>query len=92
MDPAEAQATEGSTAQIEAGVHRQTRSDRWLRTSLVRRPRSRVYGIGIVVDRDGNATSQAQLRAYWLIMQYAAELAKRGPAEQERFYTLLRQA
>jgi len=27
-----------------------------------------------------------------LIMQYAAELAKRDPAEQERFYTLLRQA
>lgn len=27
--------------QIEAGVHRRARSDRWLRTSLVRRPRSR---------------------------------------------------
>jgi hypothetical protein len=47
---------------------------------------------GTLVDPDGNATTQRQLRAYWLIMQYAAELAKRDPAEQERFYTLLRQA
>lgn len=45
-----------------------------------------------LVDPDGNATTQAQLRAYWLIMQYAAELAKRDPAEQDRFYALLRQA
>lgn len=47
---------------------------------------------GTLVDPDGNATTQAQLRAYWLVMQYAAELAKRDPVEQERFYALLRRA
>jgi hypothetical protein len=37
MNPAEALAAEDSSTQIEAGVHRLARSDRWLRTSLVRR-------------------------------------------------------
>jgi hypothetical protein len=45
-----------------------------------------------LVDPDGNATSQIQLRAYWLIVQYAAELSKRDPIEYERFQSLLRQA
>jgi hypothetical protein len=40
----------------------------------------------------GNATSQAQLRAYWLIMQYASELARRNPADYKHFQSLLRQA
>ena len=45
-----------------------------------------------LVDPDGNATSQAQLRAYWLIMQYAAELARRDPADYQHFQSLLRKA
>jgi hypothetical protein len=45
-----------------------------------------------LVDPEGNATSQAQLRAYWLIMQYASELARRDPADYEHFQSLLRQA
>jgi hypothetical protein len=45
-----------------------------------------------IIDPEGNATSQAQLRAYWLIMQYAAELARRDPADYEHFRSLLRQA
>jgi hypothetical protein len=45
-----------------------------------------------LVDPDGNATSQRQLRAYWLIVQYASELSKRDPVEYERFHALLRQA
>jgi Phage protein len=47
---------------------------------------------GAIVDPEGNATSQAQLRAYWLIMQYAAELARRNPADYDHFQSLLRQA
>jgi len=45
-----------------------------------------------IVDPDGNATSQTQLRAYWLIVQYASELSKRDPIEYERFQSLLAQA
>jgi hypothetical protein len=45
-----------------------------------------------LVDPDGNATNQRQLRAYWLIVQYASELSKRDPIEYERFHALLRQA
>jgi hypothetical protein len=44
------------------------------------------------VDPEGNATSQAQLRAYWLVMQYASELARRNPADYEHFHSLLHQA
>jgi hypothetical protein len=47
---------------------------------------------GALVDPDGNATTQRQLRAYWLIVQYAAELSRRDPLEYERFHALLRQA
>jgi hypothetical protein len=39
-----------------------------------------------------NATSHAQLRAYWLIMQCAAELARRDPADYDHFQSLLRRA
>jgi hypothetical protein len=45
-----------------------------------------------IVDPDGNATTQAQLRAYWLIMQLAAELSRRDPVTYESFHSLLRQA
>ena len=29
-----------------------------------------------IVDPDGNVTTRGQLSAYWIIMQYAAELAR----------------
>jgi hypothetical protein len=45
-----------------------------------------------IVDPEGNETTQAQLRAYWLIMQYASELARRDPDAYEHFQSLLRQA
>jgi hypothetical protein len=47
---------------------------------------------GKLTDPEGNSTTQTQLRAYWIVMQYAAELAARDPDERERFYTLLRRA
>jgi len=47
---------------------------------------------GKIVDPDGNETTEAQLRGYWIMMQYAAELARRDPQERERFFALLRQA
>lgn len=47
---------------------------------------------GVIIDPEGNSTTQAQLRAYWLIMQYAAELARRDPQAYEHFQSLLRQA
>lgn len=43
-----------------------------------------------LVDPDGNVTTQAQLRAYWLVMQLAAELANRNPDDRARFLELLR--
>lgn len=45
-----------------------------------------------IVDPDGNSTTEAQLRGYWIMMQYAGELARRDPEEQERFFALLRHA
>ena len=44
-----------------------------------------------LVDPDGNSTTLHQLRAYWVIMQIAADQARRlGPADQDRFYEALR--
>jgi hypothetical protein len=44
-----------------------------------------------LVDPDGNSTTLHQLQAYWVIMQIAADQARRlGPAEQDRFYEALR--
>jgi hypothetical protein len=31
---------------------------------------------GAIIDPDGNVTTREQLAAYWIIMQYAAELAR----------------
>lgn len=43
---------------------------------------------GAIVDPDGNETTRAQLHGYWLIMQFAREIAReRGPdayAESQR--------
>jgi hypothetical protein len=47
---------------------------------------------GKLIDPEGNSTTQAQLRAYWIVMQYAAELARRDPADYDLFQTLLRRA
>ena len=57
-------------------------------------PPGRAGGCGNdrIVDPEGNETTQAQLRAYWLIMQYAADLARRDPRSYEHFQALLRQA
>ena len=47
---------------------------------------------GKLIDPEGNSTTQAQLRAYWIVMQYAAELARRDRADYDLFQTLLRRA
>lgn len=47
---------------------------------------------GALVDPDGNATTQTQLRAYWIIVQLAAELASRDPRSHGRLHELLRTA
>lgn len=44
---------------------------------------------GVIVDPEGNVTTQAQLRAYWLLLQYAGELARRDPVERDRFWAIL---
>lgn len=47
-----------------------------------------------LVDPDGNVTTRAQLTAYWIIMQYAAELARddRETSAAEGLRALLRRA
>lgn len=47
---------------------------------------------GAIIDPDGNTTTEAQLRAYGLVMQLAADLARRDPATAEEFRRLLRRA
>jgi hypothetical protein len=43
-----------------------------------------------IVDPDGKATTHAQLQGYWLIMQFAAELAREaGPSAHLEFHRLL---
>lgn len=43
-----------------------------------------------LVDPDGNETTRAQLHGYWLIMQYAREIAReRGPDAYAEFVKLL---
>lgn len=43
---------------------------------------------GTIVDPEGNATTQAQLRAYFLIYQFCSELARRDDATLETFERL----
>jgi hypothetical protein len=44
-----------------------------------------------LVDPEGQVVTVAQLRAYWIVMQLAAEYARLlGPAQQERFYEALK--
>jgi hypothetical protein len=47
---------------------------------------------GVLTDPEGNSTSQTQLRAYWLVMQLAADLASRDPESRQRYWDLLRSA
>ena len=47
---------------------------------------------GSLVDPDGNSTTRNQLRAYWLVMQLAAELANRNPADRRLYDDILRLA
>jgi hypothetical protein len=47
---------------------------------------------GVLTDPAGNSTTQTQLAGYAVIMQYAAELARRDPAAQEGFLHLLKRA
>lgn len=43
----------------------------------------------VLVDPEGNATSQGQLRAYYLVYQLAAELARDRPEARRRFDDIL---
>jgi hypothetical protein len=44
-------------------------------------------------DPEDRAVTLGQLRAYWIVMQLAAEFARLlGPAQQERFYEALKNA
>ena len=45
-----------------------------------------------LVDPDGNQTSRDQLRAYWIVMQFARELASRDKATEAEFWQLLKSA
>ncbi|MGA8708257.1 MAG: hypothetical protein WB646_14870 [Steroidobacteraceae bacterium] len=43
-----------------------------------------------MIDPDGATLTVGQLRAYWIVMQLAAELARKaGPEAQERHYRAL---
>lgn len=43
-----------------------------------------------LIDPDGATLTVGQLRAYWIVMQLAAELARKaGPEAQERHYRAL---
>ena len=47
---------------------------------------------GKLLDPDGNETTQGQLRAYWLILQLARELAANDSKALEEFRRILRSA
>ena len=47
---------------------------------------------GALADPEGNATTQGQLRAYYLVMQLAADLALRDPESSEQYLAILRSA
>ena len=47
---------------------------------------------GVLSDPEGNSMTQAQLRAYGLVMQLAADLASRDPEAREQYLALLRSA
>lgn len=45
-----------------------------------------------IVSPEGQETTLAQLNSYWLIIQYARELAYRDPESRDEFHRLLRSA
>jgi hypothetical protein len=45
-----------------------------------------------LIDPEGNATTQGQLRAYSMVYQLAAELVRRHPDVRERFDAIFREA
>jgi hypothetical protein len=47
---------------------------------------------GVITDPEGNSTTVNQLRAYALVMQFAAELARADPRSNDEFRRLLRRA
>jgi hypothetical protein len=48
---------------------------------------------GSIVDPDGNVTTSGQLAAYWVVMQYAAEIARSNDtADADGLRALLRRA
>jgi hypothetical protein len=49
---------------------------------------------GVIFDPDGNGTTSQQLLAYWIVMQYAAELARseREGSAADGLRALLRRA
>jgi hypothetical protein len=47
---------------------------------------------GVLSDPGGNCTTQGQLVAYWLVMQFAADLARRDPDTVAEFHALLKRA
>jgi hypothetical protein len=47
---------------------------------------------GVLTDPDGNSTTQAQLRAYWIVMQLAADLARRDPESHAAYLAILKSA
>jgi hypothetical protein len=47
---------------------------------------------GTITDPEGNTTTQGQLRAYAFVMQFAAEVARRSPQDQDAWYELLQRA
>lgn len=49
----------------------------------------RVVG-NTIVDPQGSGVTPAQLEGYIIVMQFAAEMAKRNPEDRAQFYALLR--
>lgn len=47
---------------------------------------------GLIVDPDGNETTQSQLHGYFLILQWVAEVASRDPETQRQYFELLKRA
>jgi hypothetical protein len=46
----------------------------------------------VLVDPDGNETTRRQLVAYWIVVQFARELASRDPETRKEFWELLKRA
>jgi hypothetical protein len=47
---------------------------------------------GVLTDPDGTSTTKGQLAAYWVVMQFAADLARHDPETAQAFHDLLKRA